>query len=89
MLTEATRFLRDDPAPAVAASIACPVCLRAPSSVLINRPKLDSARCVCVGCELKRTVSMNLGQGMRIALAPPHGPLVVTAIAPGPPVVEV
>ena len=32
---------------------------------------------------------MNLGQGMRIALAPPHGPLVVTAIAPGPPVVEV
>jgi hypothetical protein len=82
-LSDAARFLPDDEAAAVAASFACPVCLRAPTWVLVSDPKLDEAQCKCAECELMWTVSLNLAQGMRLALAPPHGLMVATATSPG------
>jgi hypothetical protein len=80
ILTDAARFLGDDPEALISASFACPYCLRTASTVVANleEPSGSAALCRCEWCTAAWVVALNLEQAMRLALAPP-GELALSA----------
>jgi hypothetical protein len=79
-LHDAARFHASDPDAVVAASLACPVCLYRPSTVFL--PDDDgTASCRCRACDLVWTVSLDLGQSLRMRVAAPPDLLVVKVAA--------
>lgn len=81
ILTDTARFLVDDLDPLVAASFACPYCLAEPSSAVFNldEPGGSALLCRCEDCRTGWVVSINAGQAMRLAIAPPDGLVLQTA----------
>lgn len=75
ILADTARFLVDDADPLVAASFACPYCLEAPTTALFNldEPNGSALLCRCDGCSASWVVAVNVGQAMRLAIAPPVG----------------
>jgi hypothetical protein len=75
LLTDAARFSVDDADPLVVASFACPYCLRVPSSTVFNldEPNGSALLCRCGSCKASWVVAVNVGQAMRLAIAPPEG----------------
>ena len=75
ILTDAARFHADDIDPLVAASFACPYCLRAPANALFNleEPNGSAVLCRCDDCHSSWVVAVSIGQAMRLAIAPPDG----------------
>lgn len=73
ILTDAARFHEDDCDPLVTASFACPYCLRIPDSALFNleEPNGSAVLCRCDACHASWIVALNVGQAMRLAIAPP------------------
>jgi hypothetical protein len=75
ILTDAARFHVDDSDPLVTASFACPYCLRTPPTALFNleEPNGSAVLCRCDECHASWVVAVNVGQAMRLAIAPPIG----------------
>jgi hypothetical protein len=75
ILTDAARFLVDDDDQLVKASFACPYCLGEPSEALfsLEEPNGSAVLCRCYGCHTSWVVAVNVGQAMRLAIAPPDG----------------
>jgi hypothetical protein len=75
ILTDAARFSVDDIDELVTASFACPYCLRVPPSALFNleEPNESAVLCNCASCAASWVVAVNVGQAMRLAIAPPAG----------------
>jgi hypothetical protein len=71
--TDLARFAADDPDPLVNASFACPYCLHDPSEIALNldEPFGSAALCRCQACRRGWAVTLNFGQALRLALAPP------------------
>jgi hypothetical protein len=80
LLDDVARFRPNDPSEIVAASFACPVCLRrANEVVLADDDGVAIATCRCMNCKIGWTVMIDSYQYLRVALAPPHGLLVSRA----------
>jgi hypothetical protein len=75
ILTDAARFAVDDTDALVVASFACPYCLRTPSRATFNldEPNGSAVLCHCEECDRSWIVAVNVGQAMRLAIAPPEG----------------
>ena len=75
ILTDAARFFVDDTDELVTASFACPYCLRTPPSAVFNldEPNGSAILCRCPDCHASWVVAVNVGQAMRLAIAPPIG----------------
>lgn len=75
ILTDAARFSVDDTDALVAASFACPYCLRTPTRATFNldEPNGSAVSCRCDECQGSWVVAVNVGQAMRLAIAPPEG----------------
>ena len=75
LLTDNARFPVDAPDPVVNASFACPYCLRSPALALfdLDEPGGSAVRCRCEECHTSWVVAVNVGQAMRLAIAPPDG----------------
>jgi len=75
ILTDAARFWVDDLDVLVTASFACPYCLETPSEALFNldEPNGSAVLCRCRDCHVSWVVAVNVGQAMRLAIAPPDG----------------
>jgi hypothetical protein len=73
LVTDLARFAADDPDPIIGASFACPFCLRAPAAVVLNVEEAfgSAALCRCDECSRGWAVTLNFGQALRMALAPP------------------
>ena len=73
ILTDAARFQVQDVDALVTASFACPYCLRTPSTALFNleEPGGSAVLCGCEDCRRSWVVAVNVGQAMRLAIAPP------------------
>jgi hypothetical protein len=73
--TDLARFAADDDDALVNASFACPCCLRRPTEVAlsIDEPWGSAALCRCQDCGHGWAVTLNSGQALRLALAPPAG----------------
>jgi hypothetical protein len=73
LTTDLARFAADDPDPLVHAAFACPYCLREPGEITLNleEPFGSAALCRCFECRHGWAVSLNFGQALRLALAPP------------------
>lgn len=80
ILTDSARFLVDDLDPLVNASFACPYCLADPTRAVFNldEPNGSAVLCRCDDCSAAWVVAINVGQAMRLAIAPPDG-LALTA----------
>jgi len=72
-LADVARFRADDPAPVVAASFCCPVCLGRPWHVWLDacEPGLPQAQCTCGRCHLRWVVDLTDEQHLRLVCAPP------------------
>lgn len=80
---DTARFLPDDPDALVAASFACPVCLRAPSYArLSDYYGESSASCTCLPCREGWEVSLSDLQMLRLTLGPPRGLVLERSGAP-------
>jgi hypothetical protein len=75
ILTDAARFSVDDMDALVTASFACPYCLRTPSTAVFNyeEPNGSAVLCHCDDCQANWVIAVNVGQAMRLAIAPPEG----------------
>jgi hypothetical protein len=75
ILTDAARFTVDDIDALVVASFACPYCLCTPSHATFNldEPNGSAVLCRCDECHRSWVVAVNVGQAMRLAIAPPEG----------------
>jgi len=75
ILTDSARFLVDDVDPLVTASFACPFCLAEPTDATFNldEPNGSAVLCRCADCHAAWIVAINVGQAMRLAIAPPDG----------------
>jgi hypothetical protein len=75
ILTDAARFSVDDTDALVAASFACPYCLRTPATAIFNyeEPNGSAVLCHCDECQANWVIAVNVGQAMRLAIAPPEG----------------
>jgi hypothetical protein len=75
ILTDAARFSVDDTDALVTASFACPYCLRTPSTAVFNyeEPNGSAVLCRCDECHANWVIAVNVGQAMRLAIAPPEG----------------
>lgn len=73
--TDTARFRADDCDPLVTASFACPYCLEVATSALFNldEPNGSAVLCRCDTCHTSWVVVVNVGQAMRLAIAPPDG----------------
>jgi hypothetical protein len=74
LTADLARFAADDPAPLIHASFACPYCLREPDEITLNldEPFGSAALCRCRDCRHGWAVTLNFGQALRLALAPPE-----------------
>lgn len=71
---DAARFLPDDHEALVAASFACPVCLRRPSYARLSaHHDVPAASCACLPCARGWEVGLSGAQMLRLTLAPPAG----------------
>ena len=74
ILTDTARFLPGDPGELVAASLACPVCLRA--EAVDRREALEgydpSVSCRCPSCDTEWRVYLTPEQALRIGLMHAH-----------------
>ena len=69
---DVARFAVDDPEVLVAATFACPVCLRAACRVLLaDGAELPVARCTCEHCACVWTLAVDAPQLLRLSLDPP------------------
>ena len=75
ILTDTARFWVDDSDELVTASFACPYCLHVPSEAVFNleEPNGSAVLCRCSACHTSWVVAVNVGQAMRLAIAPPAG----------------
>jgi hypothetical protein len=75
ILSDAARFSVDDTDALVTASFACPYCLRTPSAAVFNyeEPNGSAVLCSCDECDANWVIAVNVGQAMRLAIAPPEG----------------
>lgn len=79
-LDDVARFRPVDDGAVVAASFACPLCLRRASWVLlVSDDAGGSAGCRCISCDVPWLVFMQRDQLLRMRLAPPPGLLVSNA----------
>jgi hypothetical protein len=71
--TDLARFAADDDDVLVNASFACPYCLRQPTDIALNleEPFESAALCRCTHCRRGWAITLNFGQALRLALAPP------------------
>jgi hypothetical protein len=71
--TDLARFAADDADVLVNASFACPYCLRQPTDIALNleEPFESAALCRCAHCRRGWAITLNFGQALRLALAPP------------------
>ena len=82
MLTaDLARFAADDPDALVHAAFACPYCLREPEEITLNleEPFGSAALCRCRDCHHGWAVTLNFGQALRLALAPPDDLVLIAA----------
>jgi formate dehydrogenase maturation protein FdhE len=75
ILTDTARFHVHDVDEVVNASFACPYCLSMPASAVFNleEPGGSAVLCRCDECSVSWVVGVDVGQAMRLAIAPPHG----------------
>jgi hypothetical protein len=75
IITDAARFSVDDSDELVTASFACPYCLRTPPTArfTLDEPNESAVFCRCEDCSASWLVAVNVGQAMRLAIAPPAG----------------
>lgn len=75
ILTDSARFAVDDVDPLVVAAFACPYCLSIASRTLLNldEPSGSAVLCGCEDCSKSWVVAVNMGQALRLAIAPPVG----------------
>jgi hypothetical protein len=79
-LDDFARFAPCDPDELVAASLACPICLRrAVWAVLEDDGQTQLARCRCMLCNLDWLVALSPDQYLRLVLAAPPRMLVLRA----------
>lgn len=71
VLDDVARFGPADAEQSVAASFACPYCLRAPNWVSLAEEPTDCAKCRCTGCAASWMVLLDPWQALRVRLAPP------------------
>jgi hypothetical protein len=73
-LSDAARFLADDPDELVAAAFACPVCLHRPDRMFLGDADEEGAlaRCACHPCQREWDVALDPWQALRVQLTPPH-----------------
>ena len=73
ILTDCARFNVSDPDAVVAASFSCPYCLDLPTSAafVLDEPYESGVLCVCDPCVAGWVVTVDMGQAMRLAIAPP------------------
>jgi hypothetical protein len=63
-------FRADDPESLVDASLACPMCLRAPAASSLHGESTDGeVRCVCSGCGHAHSLELSDFQFLRLSLA--------------------
>ena len=81
LTTDLARFASDDPDPLIHAAFACPFCLREPEEITVNldEPFGAAALCRCYECRHGWAVTLNYGQAMRLALAPPEDLVLIAA----------
>jgi hypothetical protein len=69
---DVARFNMDDPEVLVAATFACPMCLRAPCRVVLDDGDvLPVATCACTACAHEWVVELEARQLLRLSLDPP------------------
>jgi hypothetical protein len=79
-LDDSARFRVDDPLALVAASFACPLCLRRASLVFLDEDEGEhSATCRCALCDKTWTVALGADQFLRVKLLPPRELLVLVS----------
>jgi hypothetical protein len=74
VLTDFARFETHDSETVVAASFACPYCIRTASEISLDLDESDTtaeALCTCLHCHSAWLVQLNGGQALRVALGPP------------------
>jgi hypothetical protein len=77
LLHDYARFHCEDPDDLVLASLACGLCLRSPTTVLVIGPPAEAAAlCHCATCGAATEVALQPDQELRLITSPPRSVIV-------------